>query len=76
MSRSPPGASGAFILAFLAAFDAGARVAVGSPGYPAYRNILAALDIEVVPIVTDASTRLPADARSCSIAYPAGSTAC
>jgi aspartate/methionine/tyrosine aminotransferase len=51
------GASGAFILAFLAAFDAGARVAVGSPGYPAYRNILAALDIEVVPVITDAGTR-------------------
>lgn len=46
------GASGAFILAFLAAFDAGARVAVAEPGYPAYRNILKALDIEVVPIAT------------------------
>lgn len=46
------GASGAFILAFLAAFDAGARVALAEPGYPAYRNILKALDIEVVPIVT------------------------
>ena len=46
------GASGAFILAFLAAFDAGARVAVAEPGYPAYRNILKALDIEVVPLVT------------------------
>jgi len=49
------GASGAFILAFLAAFDAGARVAVAEPGYPAYRNILKALDIEVVPIATTAA---------------------
>ncbi|MEZ5861684.1 MAG: aminotransferase class I/II-fold pyridoxal phosphate-dependent enzyme [Geminicoccaceae bacterium] len=46
------GASGGFILAFLAAFDAGARVAVAEPGYPAYRNILKALDIEVVKLVT------------------------
>ena len=51
------GASGAFILAFLAAFDAGDRVAIGEPGYPAYRNILQALDVEVVPIATDLSTR-------------------
>lgn len=40
------GSSGAFVLAFLAAFDAGDRVAV--PGYPAYRNILQALGVEVV----------------------------
>jgi aspartate/methionine/tyrosine aminotransferase len=44
------GASGGFILAFLAAFDTGSRVALADPGYPAYRNILQALDIEVVPI--------------------------
>lgn len=51
------GASGAFILAFLAAFDAGARVVVTEPGYPAYRNILAALNIEVVPLPTTLATR-------------------
>ena len=50
------GASGAFILAFLAAFDPGDRVIVTEPGYPAYRNILAALGIEVVPLATDLST--------------------
>ncbi len=44
------GSSGAFILAFLAAFDVGDRVALASPGYPAYRNILSALSIEVVEI--------------------------
>ena len=49
------GASGGFILAFLATFDAGARVALAEPGYPAYRNILEALDIEVVPIPTAAA---------------------
>jgi aspartate/methionine/tyrosine aminotransferase len=44
------GSSGAFLLAFLAAFDAGDRVALASPGYPAYRNILAALGIEPVEL--------------------------
>ncbi|MEQ8964545.1 MAG: aminotransferase class I/II-fold pyridoxal phosphate-dependent enzyme [Azospirillaceae bacterium] len=52
-----PGASGAFQLAFLAAFDAGDRVALASPGYPAYRNILQALDLEVVEIETGPETR-------------------
>ncbi len=42
------GSSGAFMLAFLAAFDAGDRVAMAAPGYPAYRNILTALDL--VPV--------------------------
>lgn len=51
------GASGAFVLAFLAAFDAGARVAVPSPGYPAYRNILRALDIEPVLVPTTVESR-------------------
>ena len=37
------GSSGGFLLAFLAAFDAGERVAMAIPGYPAYRNILAAI---------------------------------
>jgi len=44
------GASGAFLLAFLTAFDVGDRVALVEPGYPAYRNILQALGVEVVPI--------------------------
>ena len=51
------GSSGAFILSFLAAFDAGARVAVTAPGYPAYRNILTALGIEVVEIEVGPATR-------------------
>jgi len=40
------------VLSFLAAFDVGDRVALASPGYPAYRNILAALGIEVIDIQT------------------------
>ncbi len=42
------GSSGAFVLAFLAAFDPGDRVALAAPGYPCYRNILSALGIEPV----------------------------
>jgi aspartate/methionine/tyrosine aminotransferase len=51
------GSSGGFLLAFLSAFDVGDRVALTRPGYPAYRNILAALGIEVLELPVDASTR-------------------
>ena len=44
------GSSAGFNLAFLAMFDAGDRVAITVPGYPAYRNIMAALGLEVVEI--------------------------
>ncbi len=44
------GSSGAFVLAFLAAFDAGDRVALLRPGYPAYRNTLQALGCEVIEL--------------------------
>lgn len=44
------GSSAAFNLAFLTLFDVGDRVAIASPGYPAYRNIMAALGLEVVEI--------------------------
>jgi aspartate/methionine/tyrosine aminotransferase len=44
------GASGAFVLSFLAAFDPGDRVVVPEPAFPAYKNILRALGIEVVRI--------------------------
>ncbi|MDU8926448.1 aminotransferase class I/II-fold pyridoxal phosphate-dependent enzyme [Alisedimentitalea sp. MJ-SS2] len=53
-----PGSSGAFILAFTALFDAGDRVGIGEPGYPSYRQILRALDIEPVGIATRAENRL------------------
>ncbi len=51
------GSSGGFLLAFLAAFDAGARVAMARPGYPCYRNVLTALGCEVVEIPTGPETR-------------------
>lgn len=47
------GSSAAFNLAFLTYFDAGDRVAITRPGYPAYRNILKALGVEVVEIGTE-----------------------
>ncbi len=51
------GSSGAFILAFLAAFEPGDRVAVTVPGYPPYRHILTALGCEPVLIETSGETR-------------------
>jgi aspartate/methionine/tyrosine aminotransferase len=51
------GSSGAFILAFLALFEPGDRVAVASPGYPPYRHILSALGCEPVAIEISAATR-------------------
>jgi aspartate/methionine/tyrosine aminotransferase len=44
------GSSGAFLLAFLAAFEHGDRVALARPGYPAYANILTALGCVVVDL--------------------------
>lgn len=54
------GSSAAFNLAFLAMFDAGDRVAIAAPGYPAYRNIMAALGIGVVEIELDGAPYLNA----------------
>jgi aspartate/methionine/tyrosine aminotransferase len=51
------GSSGAFLLAFLAAFDVGDRAVLPSPGYPAYRNILKSLDVEQVTLETTGKTR-------------------
>src|SRR5712691_10537121 len=51
------GSSAAFILAFLALFEPGDRVAVALPGYPPYRHILKALGCEPVAIETTQATR-------------------
>jgi len=51
------GSTGGFLLAFLACFDVGDRVAVTSPGYPCYRNILSALGCEVVEVPCGPDTR-------------------
>src|SRR5580658_5792075 len=51
------GSSAGFMLAFLAMFEPGDRVAIESPCYPPYRNVLAALGCEAVPIEVTAATR-------------------
>ncbi|WP_144679236.1 pyridoxal phosphate-dependent aminotransferase [Cellulosimicrobium sp. TH-20] len=51
------GSSGGFLLAFLAAFDVGDRVALARPGYPAYKNILRALGCDVVELDCGPETR-------------------
>ncbi len=47
------GASGAFPLAFLAAFDPGDRIAMAAPFYPPYVNILTALGM--TPVILEAT---------------------
>ena len=51
------GASGAFVLGFLAAFDPGDRIALALPGYPGYRHIATAVGLEPVPIEAGPETR-------------------
>ncbi|KXO99189.1 pyridoxal phosphate-dependent aminotransferase [Tsukamurella pseudospumae] len=78
------GSSGAFTLVFLAAFDAGDTVVMARPGYPAYRNTLAALGCRVVELDCGAATRyqptvamlesLPEPPRGLIVASPANPT--
>jgi aspartate/methionine/tyrosine aminotransferase len=51
------GSSAAFVLSFLALFDAGARVALPAPGYPCYRHILTALGAVPFNLETGPNTR-------------------
>ncbi|WP_300679795.1 aminotransferase class I/II-fold pyridoxal phosphate-dependent enzyme [Nocardioides sp.] len=51
------GASGGFLLAFLAAFEPGDVVAMARPNYACYRNVLAALGCTVVELETGPETR-------------------
>lgn len=51
------GSSGGFLLAFLAAFEVGDRVAMARPGYPCYRNVLRSLGCQVVEIDAGPATR-------------------
>jgi len=51
------GSSAGFNLAFLAGFDPGDRIAIATPGYPAYRNMLQVLGLEAVEIETRAEDR-------------------
>ena len=46
------GASGAFVLAFSALFDNGAKVGLGLPCYPSYRQILKAMvPLQTIPLL-------------------------
>jgi aspartate/methionine/tyrosine aminotransferase len=66
------GSSGGFVLAFLASFDVGDRVALARPGYPAYKNILAALGCEVVELDCGPETRYQPTVSQLMEAYYAG----
>jgi len=50
------GASGAFVLSLLAAFEVGDCVALASPSYPAYRNILSAIGVDPLEVPTGPET--------------------
>ena len=71
------GSSGAFLLAFSALFDAGDKVAMGFPGYPSYRQILKAMSLEPVGILTRPEDRyqprpqdIPGDVQGLILASP------
>lgn len=78
------GSSGAFTLLFLAAFDIGDTVVMARPGYPAYRNTLAALGCRVVELDCGPQSRfqptvamldaLPTPPKGLIIASPANPT--
>lgn len=75
------GSSAGFILAFTSLFGRGEKVAIGDPGYPSYRNILRALDLEPVGIPTGPASRfqpvpadLTADLAGVLVASPANPT--
>lgn len=78
------GSSGAFTLLFLAAFDVGDTVVMARPGYPGYRNTLAALGCEVLELDCGAATRfqptvemleaLPQPPKGLIVASPANPT--
>jgi aspartate/methionine/tyrosine aminotransferase len=63
------GSSGGFLIAFLAAFDSGARIAVTAPGYPAYANILSALGLEPVLLDVGEETRFAPTAAMLEAAH-------
>ncbi|MEO0830937.1 MAG: aminotransferase class I/II-fold pyridoxal phosphate-dependent enzyme [Pseudomonadota bacterium] len=72
------GASGGFLLAFTAMFEAGDRVGLGLPGYPSYRHILKALSLEAIGLPAAMENRLqpvpadvPADLDGLIVASPA-----
>ncbi len=65
------GSSGGFLLAFLAAFEVGDRVAMARPGYPCYRNVLSALGCQVVELPTGPANRFQPTVAQLEAAYDA-----
>ena len=63
------GSSGGFILALLTLFEAGARVAISTPGYPAYRNMFQALGLETVALRPTAEDRFVVTAAAIEAAH-------
>ncbi len=51
------GSSAGFLLSFISLFETGAKVAVGDPGYPSYRNILKSLGLTPVRLETTLESR-------------------
>jgi aspartate/methionine/tyrosine aminotransferase len=67
------GSSAGFVLAFLALFDAGDKVALPSPSYPCYRHILTALGQTPVLLTTDVAARwMPTGAQIDTAAHHDG----
>jgi len=64
------GASGAFVLALLAAFDSGARIGIAEPGYPAYKTIVRALDLAPVTLATSRARNFQPDTADLAAAAP------
>ncbi|AUX21986.1 aspartate aminotransferase [Sorangium cellulosum] len=66
------GSSGGFLLAFLAAFEPGDRVALARPGYPAYRNILRSLGVDVVELPCGPESRFQPTTAQLTAAHGRG----
>ena len=66
-----PGASGALLLAFTVLLEPGDRVALGRPGYPAYRNVLYALGMHPVELPCGPETRFQPTAEMIEALDPA-----
>ena len=50
------GSSAGFLLSFISLFDTGAKVGIGDPAYPSYRNILKSQALAAVRLETHASS--------------------
>jgi len=66
-----PGASGALVLAIAVLFRHGERVALPRPAYPAHRNVLRALGLEVLELPCGEDTRFQPTAAMIAALDPA-----